>query len=189
MLTISKEVRDAIYRIRRKMGGNGISVSFLASQLKVSRQYAWQIIHCRTFLSPERVREIEDMIDMIIARRSHIRSFGDHLRAARKSAGLTLKQTAALIGYTWVAVQRWEKDVCLPKPGVLWHLAAIYGLPQGWPMSEFSPLRGKSARTASWPTGHGRVPGVLIMGRQSPAAALHPADRKEHVSFSERRRA
>lgn len=54
-------------------------------------------------------------------------SFGAHLRAARISAGFTLKEIAGLIGYTWVAVQRWEKDVCLPKPGVLLHLRSLYG--------------------------------------------------------------
>jgi hypothetical protein len=32
-----------------------------------------------------------------------------------------------MIGYSWVGVERWEKDVCLPKPGVLWHLFTLYG--------------------------------------------------------------
>ncbi|MCK5573987.1 MAG: hypothetical protein KAJ12_14550, partial [Bacteroidetes bacterium] len=33
-----------------------------------------------------------------------------------------------LIGYSWVGVQRWERDQCLPKPGVLWHLLNLYGV-------------------------------------------------------------
>ena len=56
-----------------------------------------------------------------------MRSFGEQLRAARLASGLTLKQVAGLIGYSWVGVERWEKDVCRPKPGVLWHLFTLYG--------------------------------------------------------------
>jgi transcriptional regulator with XRE-family HTH domain len=54
------------------------------------------------------------------------------MRAARIRAGFTLKEAAGLIGYTWVAVQRWEKDVCLPKPGVLLHLRSVYGAEEPW---------------------------------------------------------
>jgi len=184
-----REVRGAIARIRRKTEGNGVGVSFLARRLRVSRQYAWQILHAQTFLSLERAQEIEAMVDSIIARRLHIRSFGDRLRAARKSAGLTLKQTAAMIGYTWVAVQRWEKDVCLPKPGVLWHLAAIYGLPEGWPMNEFAPPGGGFAGIPRWPGKRKKHSGLLSIGRGAPAAALHPAARKDTpVPYGERKR-
>ena len=66
-------------------------------------------------------------VDTIIAQRKHMRSFGEQLRAARIASGLTLKQVADMIGYSWVGVERWEKDVCRPKPGVLWHLFMLYG--------------------------------------------------------------
>ena len=60
------------------------------------------------------------------------RTIGSRLRAARLAAGLTLKQVAALLSYTWVAVERWEKGVSLPKPGVLRHLAHLYGVDEEW---------------------------------------------------------
>jgi transcriptional regulator with XRE-family HTH domain len=60
------------------------------------------------------------------------KSIGGRLKAARINAGFTLKQVAEVISYTWVAVQRWEKGVCLPKPGVLRHLAHIYGVNEEW---------------------------------------------------------
>jgi transcriptional regulator with XRE-family HTH domain len=121
------EVEEIVARIRNKMKPWGITVSYLAEQLAVSRQYAWQIVNYQTFLSDHRAREIESVIDGIIAHRRHINTFGRRLRAARISAGYTLKEVAVLIGYSWVGVERWEKDLCLPKPGVLWHLASLYG--------------------------------------------------------------
>ncbi len=123
------EVQAVVERIRKNMRRWGISVSFLARQLDVTRQYAWQIVHYRTPLSVDRALEIEEVINQIIARRMHLRTFGDRLRAARLSAGLTLKEVAEMIGYTWVGVERWEKNVCMPKPGVLWHLCSVYGIP------------------------------------------------------------
>ena len=60
------------------------------------------------------------------------KTIGARLRAARVSAGLTLKQVAGIISYTWVAVERWEKGACLPKPGVLRHLAHLYGVDDEW---------------------------------------------------------
>lgn len=126
------EVEEIVARIRKKMKPWGITVSYLAEQLAVSRQYAWQIVHYRTFLSGKRAREIESAIDRIIAQRTHITTFGRRLRAARISAGYTLKEVAGMIGYSWVGVERWEKDLCLPKPGVLWHLANLYGAGAEW---------------------------------------------------------
>ena len=121
-------VAEVVKHIRQKMQPWGITVSFLASRLGVSRQYAWQIVHYRTAMSLERAAEIEAVVDTIIAEKSHMTTFGERLRAARRSAGLTLKQAARLIGYSWVGVERWERDLCLPKPGVLWHLLSLYGL-------------------------------------------------------------
>jgi transcriptional regulator with XRE-family HTH domain len=124
----SKEVEAVVDRIRAKMRPWGITVTFLASQLGVSRQYAWQIVHNRSFLSVDRALEIERVVDTIISQKRHLTTFGERLRAARVSAGYTLKQVAELIGYSWVGVERWEKNVCLPKPGVLWHLFSLYGV-------------------------------------------------------------
>jgi len=59
-------------------------------------------------------------------------TYGQRLRAAREGAGLTLKDVAGLIGYSWVAVERWELDRCVPKPGVLWHLRQIYMVGDDW---------------------------------------------------------
>ena len=128
IFTRLKSVEDVVVRMRRKMREWGISMSFLASQLGVSRQYAWQILYYRTQISLRKAREIEKTIDAIIAQQKHMPTFGDRLRAARLSAGLTLKEVAGMIGYTWVGIERWEKNICRPKPGVLWHLSAIYGL-------------------------------------------------------------
>ena len=84
-------------------------------------------------------------------------TIGSQLRAARVRAGFTLKEIAVLIGYTWVAVQRWEKDVCLPKPGVLLHLRSVYGAqelrksqnPPSFP--QHTPLRLHSRNTIEKP--------------------------------------
>ncbi len=123
------EVQSVVERIRRNLRRWGIGVSYFARHLDVTRQYAWQIVHYRTPLSLDRALEIEQELNAIIARRAHLQSFGDRLRAARLSAGLTLKEVAGMIGYTWVGVERWEKNVCRPKPGVLWHLCSVYEIP------------------------------------------------------------
>ena len=125
---IDDRVAEVAERIRTKIQSWGITVSFLASRLGVSRQYGWQIVHYRTAMSYERACEIESVIDRIIAEKSHMNTFGERLRAARRSAGLTLKEAARLIGYSWVGVERWERDLCMPKPGVLWHLLSLYGV-------------------------------------------------------------
>ena len=114
-------------RVRSDMKRWGITVSFLASELGVSRQYAWQAVHYRSPLSDQRAREIAGTVDRIISQRPHLRSFGDQLRAARIASGIKLKEFAGLIGYCWVGVDRWEKNICRPKPGVLWHLFTVYG--------------------------------------------------------------
>lgn len=122
------EVQHITDRTRSKMRRWGITITFLASRLDVSRQYAWQIVHYRTFVSLEKAREIERLVESIVEHRPHIQTFGERLRAARVSTGLTLKQVGELIGYSWVGVERWEKDQCIPKPGVLWHLLTLYGI-------------------------------------------------------------
>ena len=122
-----QEIEQMTTRTRANMKRWGITVSFLADQLGVSRQYAWQAVHYRTPLSPEKAAEIERTVDTIIAQRRHMRSFGEQLRAARIASGFTLKQVADMIGYSWVGVERWEKNICRPKPGVLWHLFMLYG--------------------------------------------------------------
>ena len=126
------EIDEIIDRIRTKMRPWGITVSYLAGFLGVSRQYAWQVVHYRGLVSRARALEIEKAVDRIIDERAHVRTFGDRLRAARISAGFTLKQVASMIGYTWVGVERWEKNHCLPKPGVLWHLCNLYCVSEDW---------------------------------------------------------
>ena len=56
---------------------------------------------------------------------------------------MTLKEVARAIGYTWVGVERWEKNICRPKPSVLWHLLTLYGVAGEWPgvQSSLSPIR------------------------------------------------
>jgi transcriptional regulator with XRE-family HTH domain len=121
-------VCERLERIQAKMRHWGITNTFLASQLGVSRQYAWQAMRGRIPVSEERATTIEYAVDTIIAQQKHIRSFGERLRAARIASGYTLKEVAALIGYSWVGVERWEKNLCRPKPGVLWHLFSLYGV-------------------------------------------------------------
>jgi transcriptional regulator with XRE-family HTH domain len=141
-LKLVREAEDAVNRIRTKTKQWGITATFLAAQLGVSRQYAWQITHFRTFLSVERALEIENTVDSIIAQQKHVRTVGDRLRAARIAAGLTLKEVARAIGYTWVGVERWEKNICRPKPSVLWHLLTLYGVAGAWPgVNSLSPIR------------------------------------------------
>lgn len=121
------EVGEIVSRISDKMKRWGITVTFLSNQLKVSRQYAWQIKYYRTSVSRKRALEIEGIVDAIIQQGRHVRTFGDRLRAARIAAGMTLKQAAEAIGYTWVGVERWEKNICIPKPGALTRLLDLYG--------------------------------------------------------------
>ena len=81
-------VAQVAERIRTKMQPWGVTVSFLASRLGVSRQYAWQIVHYRTAKSYERACEIELVVDRIIAEKSHMNTFGERLRAAGVEARL-----------------------------------------------------------------------------------------------------
>ena len=134
-LKLVREAEEVVGRIRTKMKEWGITATFLATQLGVSRQYAWQIIHYKTFLSVERALEIENTVDSIISQQKHVRTVGDRLRAARIAAGLTLKEVAHALGYTWVGVERWEKNICRPTPSVLWHLLTLYGV------ESLSPVR------------------------------------------------
>jgi DNA-binding XRE family transcriptional regulator len=124
----SQTANETLQRVHEKMRRWGITLTFLASQLDVSRQYVWQAVGCRIPVSPERAASLEQTVDTIIAQQRHMRSFGEKLRAARIASGLTLKEVAEMIGYSWVGVERWEKDLCRPKPGVLWHLFSLYGM-------------------------------------------------------------
>ena len=130
--TRDKQVEEIILRAAAKMKHWGITVTYLSTQLGVSRQYAWQVLYYRTLVSRAKATFVEAAIDSIIERQSHVQSFGDRLRAARTSKGLTLKEVADRIGYSWVGVERWEKNVCLPKHGVLWHLRALYEVDENW---------------------------------------------------------
>lgn len=135
-----EDVQEIARRIRLKMRDWGITATFLAEHLGVSRQYAWQIVHERTFLSRQRAAEIERNLDTIVEQQLHLQTFGDRLRAARVAAGLTLKEVASMIGYSWVGVERWEHNICRPKPGVLWHLLSLYGATHSAVVREGTPI-------------------------------------------------
>lgn len=126
MTSSDPTLQAAISRIRATMKEWGVTNSRLASELGVSRQYLWQVVHCRVHLSIERAEEIELVLNRVVAESRRHSTFGERLRAARRSAGFTLKEVASMIGYSWAGVERWEKDQCRPKPGVLFHLMSIY---------------------------------------------------------------
>jgi transcriptional regulator with XRE-family HTH domain len=126
MTSSDPKLQASIARIRATMKSWGITNSRLASELGVSRQYLWQVVHRRVHLSPARADEIERVLNHLVADSRHHSTFGERLRAARRSAGFTLKEVASMIGYSWAGVERWEKDQCRPKPGVLFHLMSIY---------------------------------------------------------------
>ncbi len=121
-----------IAEIRREMRRWGMTPAQVAMGLGVSRQYVWVILQGRTYVSDAKLDEIEKLVGQWIARQKEAGTAGEQLRAARLYAGLTLKEVADLIGYSWVAVERWEKDRCLPKPGVLWHLRHLYCVGDDW---------------------------------------------------------
>jgi hypothetical protein len=117
---------------RRHLRAWGITYAMIADELSVSRQYIWQIVHRTVPVSPRMQAFVQETIAGLILEQQRSLTPGKRMRAARVISGLTLKQAAALAGYTWVAVQRWEKDICVPKPGVLWHLRMIYGVGEDW---------------------------------------------------------
>jgi len=119
-------------QVRVQMRPWGITITDLAMHLGVSRQYVWQILYGKTPVSEEKQKVVSAAIDQLIHDRRFGASLGQRLRGARLGAGMTLRQVAEHIGYSWVAVERWEKDVCLPKPGVLWHLRHVYGVGEDW---------------------------------------------------------
>ena len=118
----------AVHSMRAKMAEWGINHTFLARCLGVSRQYVWQVFNAPSSISAERAREIDQAIDLIIERQMHLRTLGDRLRAARRSAGMTLKEVAKRIGYSWVVIERWETNVALPSLEVLLRLCGVYGV-------------------------------------------------------------
>lgn len=155
----SVEVEAILRRVRQKMRSWGITISYLAHEMGVSRQYGWQVVNHRSVVSVDRAAELEESVDGIIHARRHLATLGQRLRAARIATGLTLKEVAELIGYSWVGVERWEKDICLPKPGVLWHLLSLYGVDQvmfqGYPVRAAAAAKssGNSNRTVRLPHG------------------------------------
>jgi hypothetical protein len=126
--------------MRRKLKSWGITVPALAASLGVSGEYVRGVLENGATAVPETACAFEQAIARLVDERRRNSSFGTQMRAARIGAGYTLKEIAGLIGYTWVAVQRWEKDVCLPKPGVLLHLRSLYGADEQWEVRGASPL-------------------------------------------------
>lgn len=168
------QVGAILARIREKGKKWGVPLSLIADDLGTSRQYVWQVLRGRGHISLEKVLEVEAAVDNHISRIQQSRTLGERLRAARRSAGLTLKQVAGMIGYSWVGVERWEKDICRPKPGVLWHLASIYGpaghtfivpaLAQVIPEAHYGPRHELAA-------GARRASPAFLMQRSAPAPA------------------
>jgi len=154
----------AVRSIRGKMEEWGVSHTFLAGQLGVSRQYVWQVLNHPTALSPSRALMIEDAVDRIIDRQMHLRTLGDRLRAARRAAGLTLREVASEIGYSWVVIQRWEKNVCLPGLEVLLRLCGVYGV--SFEIIRSSGAPGKDLRR--WQNGAYLVPVLESEGLARP---------------------
>ncbi len=121
-----------IAAIRHAMRRSDMTTTQVAMRLGVSRQYVWAILRGRSFVSDAKLDEIERLVHEWTARWEEGVTAGRRMRAARLYAGFTLKEAADLIGYSWVAVERWEKDHCLPKPGVLWHLRYVYSVDRNW---------------------------------------------------------
>jgi len=120
----------------------GITITDLAMALGVSRQYSWQVVYAKAPVSDRKREEVETAVEALICERRSGASFGQRLRGARLNAGLTLQAIAGQIGYSWVAIERWEKDICIPKPGVLWHLRHLYGVDEDWyPLNGATPGR------------------------------------------------
>jgi hypothetical protein len=85
-----------------------ITITDLAMHLAVSRQYVWQILYGKTAVSETRYGDVDRAIDELISVRRMGRTFGERLRGARIAAGFTLREVAGRIGYSWIAVERWE---------------------------------------------------------------------------------
>lgn len=128
----SSRLRARIVAIRQAMRQWGMTPAQVARGLGVSRQYVRVVLQGKSYVSDAKLGEIERLVREWSARQRERDTAGRRLRAARRYAGLTLKEAADLIGYSWVAVERWEKDQCLPKPGVLWHLRHVYGVGEDW---------------------------------------------------------
>jgi len=122
------DIAAVVGGMRAKMAEWGISPVFLARNLGVSRQYVWQVFNTPSSVSAEKARAIGEAIDLIIERQEHLRTLGDRLRAARRSAGMTLKEVAKTIGYSWVVIERWETNAALPSLQVLPRLCGVYGI-------------------------------------------------------------
>jgi len=122
------DMSAAVHTMRAKMAEWGISPTFLARSLGVSRQYVWQVLNAPSSLSAGKAKALEEAIDMIIEKQMHLRTLGERLRAARRSAGMTLKEVAKTMGYSWVVIERWETNVALPTLQVLLTLCGVYGV-------------------------------------------------------------
>lgn len=184
-LSRDPELSHRLSALRTRLRAWGLSVAEIAQDLGVSRQYVWQVLHKRLPVSSRRVDEIERQVEERIQLERAQNSAGQRLRRARVAAGLTLKQAASAIGYSWVAVERWERDVCLPKPGVLWHLRHVYGAGEDWiprlapetlatdrprpGITVFPPLAPSNITVAAVRPGSERLPGPFVHTPQGRA--------------------
>jgi transcriptional regulator with XRE-family HTH domain len=148
----SGKTGERLRAVRRRMRQWGIAPAVVARRTGVSRQYVWQVLHRESGVTEARLSRLESAVENLIELRKNPRTFGERLRTARLAAGMTLSEAAGMIGYSWVAVERWEKDICLPKPGVLWHLRHLYRVGENWLPPATAPgaafMSAPSARTA-----------------------------------------
>jgi len=114
--SLSPGVLDCVRELDSKSRGLGIALPSLAGELGISPRY-----HPRT-------RGSGGSFTIDISPAEPLPTLGWRLRSARVASGLSLKGAAEKIGYTCTSVARWEKDRCLPKPGVLLHLCRLYGV-------------------------------------------------------------
>lgn len=78
-------------------------------------------------------------------------TFGDRVRKARRSAGLSSREFAAALGVTNSGLAQWETDRSLPRnpKAVAGQIEDLYGVPATWLL------------TGGCPEGNIPVPGAL----------------------------
>jgi transcriptional regulator with XRE-family HTH domain len=109
----SERRQDALEQLQRWR----LEYGALASRLGIAEAQLWDHLHRLTHRGALRLDGAVGLGEQGV---------GEKLRSARRRVGLSLKQAARLTGYTPAAVQRWEKEKCLPKPGVLLLLCSVY---------------------------------------------------------------
>jgi len=59
--------------------------------------------------------------------KTHVKALSTNLRKYRRARGLSQKEAAQILGFKSASmISRWEKGACLPCPGNICKLAALY---------------------------------------------------------------